>query len=559
MQVPPDSLGLPAPAQQQQQQQQAVGKGAPEVVHGASQAPRRSHVSVQELSTVSVCFRGVVTKLSSSGSSIFALESLGPVTVLRAMAAQPGGWVQPVPVAVDARSRLMAADFCVDPASRASSPAAAACLTAAAGAAGTGALLQGRTGGAGTSSEVRRAGPAAGQQQPADPQQQHHHHHQAILVATHPAGLMLLQRDLQQEASDLSGMLDAAQTAWERGQRPHSHMTAGRSVLLTEMTAAALGQPWQGAGEAAPWAAGHPLQHIQQQMMEEVEAAGAGAAEIAAAAREVLVAYARLSGSAAGQEGLIHPDWLSLLSVSPGLAPPLLPSAECGPAPGSMLLCQAQLGLHPAPAAGRTHTVLESSSNISSSSSGGGGGRGGGPDDEQGLLSQDFVPGSCIVCLSASGGVSAAQLLPPAQAAALMAWQKAASFDAQGLPASLQLLNWGQCRAAAAATAAGTTSSSSGDAAAVAEMLLRGLPCPDAAASYEHYDQAPGALPAGPDRLQRAVQGAQTDHQGQREEVGPVGAVEGDLLFMGVAPGAADAAGGQPAVVLQHMLWQHAL
>lgn len=84
-----------------------------------------------------------------------------------------------------------------------------------------------------------------------------------------------------------------------------------------------------------------------------------------------------------------------------------------------------------------------------------------------------------------------------------------------------------------------------------AGSTLRGLLLPDAVCSYEGYDRAPGALHAGLREAGRRQQEA----RGQ-----PFGAVDGDLLFLGVhMHGASQRRDDTDALVLQQRLWQSVL
>jgi hypothetical protein len=191
------------------------------------------------------------------------------------------------------------------------------------------------------------------------------------------------------------------------------------------------------------------------------------------------------------------------MNVQPGLAPAMLPSVCCARAPGASLLCQVRLGLRPAGS-----PVADSSSAVSST----------------------------VLSLSATGGVGVVQLLLPKQSELLQEWQQRAALD---LTAAGQLLQWTQ-----GADRQGASTVSAG-------IDLQGLLLPDEVCSYTGHDRAPGALQPGPREAGRQ----------QQEPRGLLcGAVDGDLLFMGVrmqeGSQRSDATG---ALVLQQRLWQGAL
>jgi hypothetical protein len=165
------------------------------------------------------------------------------------------------------------------------------------------------------------------------------------------------------------------------------------------------------------------------------------------------------------------------------------------------LLCQACLGLHSAPVAGLDDSAAAGA-----------------------------VAASTVLCLSATGGIAAAQLLPPAQANVLLEWQQSAVLEAA---AAGHIMRWGEISGAVAAGqgSAGATLAASG----VVEANLRGLVGPDSTASYEGFDRAQGALATNLAGRLRLQAGMGRLEQGQPKEAGlkPLGAVDGDLLFVG--------------------------
>ena len=256
---------------------------------------RYGRVMVQELSSAAACFQGVVTKVVGSGSSLVAQEALGPVTAFTALADSTGGWVQLLPVGLDDRSGIMAADFALEPLQGPPPPsiAAAACtgirsMPLAPALSQTAQLVgavQGEEGNSG-----RSAAGGGGQEPTHESQdQQQDQQHQAVLVAAHPAGLLLLQRYLQQEADHVVAMLQAAQHAWDVGHRPPNPLASGRGGILLRDPLSTVSQVWQGAGEAAPWAGG--------------EAAGVQDELIRAAANAVAVAQSGLPRAALAAVG----------------------------------------------------------------------------------------------------------------------------------------------------------------------------------------------------------------------------------------------------------------
>lgn len=499
----------------------------------SSSARQCGRLSLQELSSTAPMNQGVVTKLSSSGSCVVALESLGSVTAFRALCVQPGGWVQLMSVAnagMDS-GKLIAADFAMQPAA----PLNLACADA------------GRTSAAGGAREPAGARASGASSRAAAPQQEQEHEaaaaaavpqNQAILVATHPAGLLLLQRDLQDEGRHVSSLIQAAQAAWEAGNRPDEFIVSRTGILMAEPAARA--QPWQGAGEVAPWAGLDAAAQRQLQGLREDLQRLAGHADMQGQARQVLAAEAAAAAGVSGPMGDVRPDWLAFVNVRPGLAPAMIPSASCAPVPGSMLLCQARLGLHP---------------EAVSATEGGEGAPGGGASSS--LQDGTCSASSTVLCLSASGGVATAQLLPPEQGRMLLDWQQHAMLDSG---AAGQLMEWG-----AQDSAGGCNGGSTVAAGSLAESSLRGLLAPDAVASYEGYDRAPGALAncmAGKLVLrtgQGSTAGVQGLDQGQQEaSTKPFGVVDGDLLFKGAQMGDGSEGMGM-AGDLQHRLWQDVL
>lgn len=531
LQVPQGS-GASSVAAAQQQQPQGPAASAQDIMQEKWQRAhtrRSGRVSVQELSSATPLFQGVVTKLSSCGSCVVALESMGPVAAFQALCVQPGGWVQLLGVGMDDRSKLMAVDF-IQAAPQQQGPSIAIATSrtgAGAGAVGVA---------AGTAAVASADGSSAEQ----GPQ------HAAVLVAAHPAGLMLLQQDLQQEASHVDGMLQAAQAAWEAGQRPPDFGGQHRSILLVEPAAA--NNPWQGAGEAAPWAGGgldggaaRAAALDQQGALDDERAAMLLLQQQLAAAAEAAAGVAHTA-----EQQCVRPDWLNLMNPTPGLAPVMLPSAACAPAPGSMLLCQACLGLHTAPA----QTAPGSSSGEATS------GQAGSGELSTQMLDQEGPVGDSVLCLSSSGGVAAAQLLPASQMSQLLPWQASAVLEPQ---AAGQLLLWGLGAPGGAAAAASLVGAGlAGSGAFVAKEFLRGLPEPDPVSSYEGYERAPGALASA--QVGRLVLQEQRQDEDTGRQGAPLGVVDGDLLDMVAARQQGHGGGGmQAAVALQHSLWQQAL
>jgi hypothetical protein len=97
-------------------------------------------------------------------------------------------------------------------------------------------------------------------------------------------------------------------------------------------------------------------------------------------------------------------------------------------------------------------------------------------------------------------------------------------------------------------------------AADAAKRYLRGLPVPDEAATYEGYEQTPGALDNSTGRTEVVQTTAQLEQQQQQQELaGPVSTVFGDALLMGVQEGRQGDGLLAAGAVLQHVLWQEAL
>lgn len=324
-------------SQQQQQQQRSDGL----------------RVSLVKLSSCGVLSGGVVVSLQSSGSSIIACEALGSVTAMRVLTTAAGR-VQLLPVGAD-RSGLMAMDVVVPPQAAGQQQAAAAATEVPAGTTADYAPN--------SSSPTTAAGvmPTS---------------HQPLLVATHPQGLLLLQRDLAAEQQHQQLAREAAVWLWEAGGRATGMLAWHQQQQ--ELLAAAV-QPWLGAGEAAPWAAAGVQGRPHHQRW---QAAAAGPAAQRAAL--VAVAAGAASGAAAG-----------VLNPGAAEAPRLIPSAACAPTAGISVMCAAQLGLHAKP--------LGVADGISTS----------------GVSTADPV-----WCFSPSGAVSVVQLLKADQAQVLLQLQK---------------------------------------------------------------------------------------------------------------------------------------
>ncbi|WIA13448.1 hypothetical protein OEZ85_007028 [Tetradesmus obliquus] len=388
-------LLMPWPSSSQQQQQQLLVAGmdidsaAPSPAAAAAQQPQQQQgrVHVRELTTAKAFAGGLVTGLACSGPCLVATESLGSVTVLRALTT-PGGRVQLLPVGAD-RHGLMAVDVALPVA-----PNRAAV---------------GRT----EEAAVQQA--AAAGVQPA---------HESLLVATHPTGLLLLQRDLAAEAQHLAGAHQAAVAAWEAGGAARQAVLFGQAadaqlLWLQQQEQLQAVQPllWLGQGEAAPWAA----------------AGGPGAPGAAAAARPDGGPHhaaaagganrAGLAAAAAAAGGLAAPAAARPVTTgrevgvyNPGadMAPRLMSSAACAPAPGISLMATAQLGLH-------VQQLDRGEAGCSNGSSSGG--------------AEPAVASSLPVwCFSASGAVSVAQMLQPQQARALLQLQKRLLEQQHGQP-----------------------------------------------------------------------------------------------------------------------------
>jgi hypothetical protein len=499
--------------QQHQQQQQVDGARAPSAVGALRGGKRFGRVSIQELSTTTALFQGVVTKLASSGDCLVALESLGPVTAYTAVYDTPGDWVQLMPVGMDDQSRLMAVDFVIQDPQKSMLAEAAAAAEAA---------VHSSDGGA----------------QPEQLQM-----YQGLLVGTHPAGLMLLQRDLFEEAGHVNEMLCAAERAWEAGNRPPDVQAYGGSILMTDPVRGLHGALWQGAGEAAPWPAAAAGLH--QQLEEQLQQLMLGGRVQEDHARSVMARVAELAaGRQAGGElsQVVRVNWLGLVSTAPSLAPQLLASATCAPAPSSMLMYKARLGLHAAAVDSGEPVACDSTQGrageCSAASQGG--------VDRVVQSRAGVEPNTTVLCLSASGGVAAVQLLPPAQASQLLSWQSGAVLNPRAV---CQLMQWDQLGSGGAVSAADA-----------AKRYLRGLPVPDEAATYEGYEQTPGALDNSTGRTEVVQTTAQLEQQQQQQELaGPVSTVFGDALLMGVQEGRQGDGLLAAGAVLQHVLWQEAL
>eukprot|EP00775_Hariotina_reticulata_P008964 gene8964-9139_t len=375
--------------------QEGTGASSPEAVN-VQQEPQQQHaqqhfhepirrVAVRELSSCPLLSGGVALQLRSTGSTITATESLGSITIIKALQA-PGALVQLLPVGAD-HSGLMALDalpvvaaadsgaetmpaHVQDGGSWPTSEEASVGGPSNNNGSSTGAVSQSQQGSAPYRPSAALA--AAGQ-----------HQQSAVLAACHPVGLMLLQRDLPAEQQHQVMARRVAERAWESGA---SGLRGPAALeLQQQQLMAAAEQPWLGAGEAAPWAAGVPLP-AQQHMIDVV---GRGAAAGA--------------GQGAGA--------LGVLPLGPQSAPHLLPSAACAPAPGTSVMCAARLGLH-------VQRLGQHSSSTKSSSC------------SESLVSSDdscSSSGSCwqpVWCLSPTGGVSVANLLRPQDLQVLLQLQR---------------------------------------------------------------------------------------------------------------------------------------
>lgn len=336
MQVTDMDLGENTTFVQQQQQQQRN--------HDST-----SRVTVTKVSSCQTLSGGVVVALnssSSSSSSAIATEALGSVTVLKALRSA-AGQVQLLSVGAD-RSGLMVTDVVTAAARRQ------------------------------TTSPTDQVGPPAAETAVAEAvDSSPAAAHQAVLVATHPQGLMLLQRDLSAEQQHQQSAHEAALQLWEAGGHRPELWAWQQQQQQGELLAAAV-QPWLGAGEAAPWAAagapGRPTVRRQRLTGQQTQPTGAAA-----------------SGSA--DVGIVDPG--------ASQAPRLLPSAACAPAAGVTVMCAAQLGLH-------VQKVEQLGPQEDSSSS-------------NDCLSSSNPP---IWCFSPNGAVSVVHLLQAQEAQELLLLQK---------------------------------------------------------------------------------------------------------------------------------------
>lgn len=461
-----------------------IDSAAPSPAAAAAQQPQQQQgrVHVRELTTAKAFAGGLVTGLACSGPCLVATESLGSVTVLRALTT-PGGRVQLLPVGAD-RHGLMAVDVAL--------PVAPNCAAV------------GRT----EEAAVQQA--AAAGVQPA---------HESLLVATHPTGLLLLQRDLAAEAQHLAGAHQATVAAWEAGGAARQAVLFGQAadaqlLWLQQQEQLQAVQPllWLGQGEAAPWAA----------------AGGPGAPGAAAAARPDGGPHhaaaagganrAGLAAAAAAAGGLAAPAAARPVTTgrevgvyNPGadMAPRLMSSAACAPAPGISLMATAQLGLH-------VQQLDRGAAGCSNGSSSGG--------------AEPAVASSLPVwCFSASGAVSVAQMLQPQQARALLQLQKRLLEQQHGQGSQASQLLQLQLQPA--------TEQQQGRG-----KVLRALAKLPAKASFRNFQRS---LP-------------RTAEEEEEEELG-FNCVDGDLLFgadaeaVGAAPSVAVEQDGR---LLQYTLWQ---
>jgi hypothetical protein len=425
---------------------------------------------------------GAVTRLRSTGSILYAMESHGLVTTLQALAAAPDSWVALLPVGRqgpdDWRGALMAVDML---------PAA-------------------QSGG-----EV--AGPHTGS-------------HRALLVATHPASLLLLQRYLAVERNNLAAELREAEAAWEAGARPeyggggggvHVHLR-----LLQRPPVPVVVQPWQGAGEVAPWQQQQQQGQQARQQQQQQPGRPAGRAGLAAAA-----AAAAAAGGASGSNAAEVQGVLGLLDPLPSDAQPMMPSVVAAPAPSTTLLCAARLGLHPQPLDG----------------SDGNGSRT--PPDDASASAAHAAAAQTVLCLSASGGVSAAALLPPNEAVALLNEQSRLVWQLEGGAPEQPLL---QVEKAAPSNST------------VLRLLYRagGL-----AARAQGHALAPGAVTprAAAARWHNAPKPANEEDALDEEGSALAGCVDADLLLSAAGTTLTDDDGDDAlhAQVLHQMLWQAVL
>jgi hypothetical protein len=339
--------------------------------------------------------------------------------------------------------------------------------------------------------------------------------HQSLLVATHPTGLLLLQRDVASEAQHQSAAHQAAVNAWEAGGAARQAVLFGQAAdaqLLWQQQQELLQgvQPlWMGQGEAAPWAGGGEGQQRVHAQLHQQLLQGAGNVQHAGGANRAGLAAeaAAAAGGLAPPAAATHVHTAREVGVyNPGadMAPQLMLSAACAPAPGISLMCTAQLGLHVQP--------LDRAAADGSSS-----------------RAAQAVAGSSLPvwCFSASGAVSIVQMLQPQQAQLLLQLQKRVEEQQQGQlellqlqPALEQQQQQGQGRA------------------------LRALARLPASASFQNYQR---------DVLRAAG-------EDEEQQLG-FNCVDGDLLFSVGAKGAgaAAAAQDQDGRLLQHLLFQRML
>lgn len=504
---------------------------------------RFGRVLVQELSSAELGSPSAVMKLCSKGSYMVACASLGSVTVLRPVAVNPFSWVQLYPVATNSRSSFMTADFMFpEPAAEpAAPPVINSHMTNQPAAvhshAGMHSSVSGYTTGGRTYADEVADDRGTGSTG-ADHQQQQLEF-QAVLLSTLSRGLVLFEHDLMEDRVYLSTALRLAQEAWEDGHR----LSARSSILMTDLSSTTT-QVWVGSGEAAPWELhGGPAQQVQDTAhMRAAQGSGQSVA-----GRQALVAAAAAAGSA--EPSHLPADWLRLswgliVDLHQLETEPLMPSAHCVPAPDSTLLCAARLGLHSEAVQGLDSGIHEAG-------------------DGQPAMTQELAQrGSTVLCLSASGGVSVAQLLPPKLLRELEAWQRTHRVAQQNACSLEHMLEMEPADDKMVKGSRSTNSDSQNHLELVekfAKWRLRVVQQWDRVAEYGGYARTPGALADTAD-YGATRQGQQQQQQQQRAGLAFLGTIDGDVLFTHdtqLLSGCEQRTLSQ--VVLQHKLWQDVL
>jgi hypothetical protein len=211
--------------------------------------------------------------------------------------------------------------------------------------------------------------------QPAPHQQQH----QGILFAAHPGGgpccCSETCRRNPSRGIDTSRLMQAAHEAVEASQRPPDPLMRGFLLQMPELASSAQPLPIhlrpavlavQGAGEAAPWAEMDLARSSWSKLssctslvgMEPISRLGVQRSSSAQCWQRRLQQQPACLRHGSWVPGAVRPDWLTLTLVRPGLAPAMLPSVACAPAPVATLLCHTCLGLHTAPAAGLDGSIV---------------------------------------------------------------------------------------------------------------------------------------------------------------------------------------------------------